>query len=148
MYILMRYTGNFIRLMEREEENRVERCRLQRVSALFCSACTHFWQVPSFLSLNNGGSHPEHSGSPCRSVSDFLLHHLLSATSLTCHIFDLSLHFLLLSFGRIASTFLSVLDQGRIHLSPSCLYWLSDDISLPHYCNCGPHGRKPCSPTK
>lgn len=87
--------------MEREEENRVERCRLQRVSTICCSACAHFWQEPSFLTLNNGGSHPEHSDSSSRSVSDFLVHHhlmLSHSLALFSPSPSISLFFLLIGF--------------------------------------------------
>lgn len=116
IYILMRCTDIFIQYMEREEENRVERCRLQRVSTICCSACVHFWQAPSFLTLNNGGSHPEHSGSSSSSVSDFLVRHHLLLSHLP---YFLPLPSFPTSFGRIAGTLPSILDGGRIHLGPS-----------------------------
>lgn len=148
MYILVECRDIFIKCTEREEENRVDRCRLQRISTICCSACAYFWQVPSLLTLSEQWfltwtqwlSQQTCLWLPGAPKS--------SAASLICHIFSLYLYFLFLSFGGIASTFLSMLDQSRIiHLGPFWPYWLSDDMSPSPDLNCGPDGRKLCSLT-
>lgn len=132
VYILAGCANIFIKFMEKEEGHRVERYRLQKVTTTCFSACAHFWPVPSWRSQQACLWLP---GAPKS-----------WAGSLTCHVFFVHCHFLLLWFPGIASTVLPMPDQSRIiHIGPSYSYWLSDDMSPAHYLNCGPDRRKLCS---
>lgn len=147
MYILAGYTDIFIKFMQSLDKNRVERCRLQRVSTTCCSAvyisgrCLHISPLIIVVLALDTVALP--AGLPLTSGAL-----KSSAASLTCHGFSFHLHFLLLSFGGIANTFLSVLEQSRvIHVDPFYPYWRFDDMSPSHYLNCGPDKRKLCSLT-